>query len=93
MDKGSSYAEEKATAIYYKTITYMYHLGVSTGFLFYPSSTVGVADKMKLRNINSYIIKLPLLIPDGDMSFADFCNLMKKSEMEFVKNAIINNTI
>lgn len=93
LDKGSSYAEEKATAIYYKTITYMYHLGVSTGFLFYPSSTVGVADKMKLRNTNSYIIKLPLLIPDGDMSFADFCNLMKKSEMEFVKNAIINNTI
>lgn len=89
LDKGSSYGEEKATAIYYKTITYMYHFGVSIGFLFYPSSTVRSADKMKLRNTNSFIIKLPLLIPDGDMPFEDFCCLMKTSEIEFVNSAIM----
>lgn len=87
-NKNSSYGEEKATAIYYKTIAYMYHFGVSKGFLFYPSSTNKIVDKMKLRNTNSYIIKVPLLIPDGDMSFSFFCSSMKSSEIEFVKNAI-----
>ena len=88
LDIGSSYGEEKATAIYYKTITYMYHLGVSKGFLFYPSSTTDHADEMKIRNTDSYIIKQPLRIPDGDMSFNDFCNLMHASESQFINSVI-----
>ncbi len=88
LDKGSSYGDEKATAIYYKTITYMYHLGVSKGFLFYPSPLTELAVEMRLRNTDSYIIKLPLLIPDSDVSFVDFCSLMETSEKQFVNSAI-----
>ena len=89
LDTGSNYGEEKATAIYYKTITYMYHLGVSKGFLFYPSSTTDHADEMKITNTDSYIIKQPLRIPDGDISFNNFCDLMCTSENQFINSVII----
>ena len=66
----------------------MYHLGVTKGFLFYPSSTTDYADEMKIKNTDSYIIKQPLQIPDGDMSFNDFCKLMYASENKFVNSVI-----
>lgn len=80
-----NYKEEKAIAIYYKTIAYMFHFGVPIGFLFYPSTTTEDAIKMKIRNTDSYIIKLPLKIPNGDMSFSEFCDLIKISESNFIR--------
>lgn len=94
LDEGGYYGQEKALAIYYKTITYMYYLGVPAGFLLYPSSINEKIEKMKISNNNSFIIKLPLKIPNGDMGYTEFCKLMKMSESKFKNNlSTIKNSI
>ena len=61
---------------------------MSKSFLFYQSSIIGHTDKMKIRNTDSYIIKQPIRIPNGDMSFNDFCNLMYVLENQFINTII-----
>lgn len=92
LDNGShNYGEEKATAIYYKTITYMYYFDVSKGLLFYPSSVSESEQiKLKIKGTDSYIIKLPLKIPNGNISFDEFCKLMKIEEEKFKQQACIS---
>ena len=85
LDKSSTYYEEKATAIYYKTITYMHRWNVSTGWLFYPSFDTINSDNMRISNTASFIVKMPLKIPNQELSFDEFCRLMEISEKDFLK--------
>ena len=80
-----SYGEEKATAIYYKTITYMYRFCTNKGYLFYPHpdedvTSVPLKIKTEVVGVNGgTITKLGLRIPSGCDTFSKFSKLIKKS--------------
>lgn len=86
------YREEKASAIYYKTITYMYRFCSNHGYLLYPHpDTESVPETYKIKTeqagINGgYITKLGLRIPDPArcQDFSEFVSLMNTYEQEFV---------
>ena len=89
LDERNSYAEEKATAIYYKTITYMYRFHSQKGLLLYPCLGQGepICLKIKTEKKNIYrgtISKIGLEIPTGK-SFEDFCAQMSKNEQKFIR--------
>ena len=85
-----SYGEEKATAIYYKTITYMYRFCTNKGYLFYPHpdedvTSVPLKIKTEVVGVNGgTITKLGLRIPSGCDTFSKFSKLIKKYENEFI---------
>lgn len=84
------YGEEKATAIYYKTITYMYRFCSNKAYLFYPhpdekAQPVIYKIKTEQDGINGgVIIKQGLRIPSRCNSFIEFSNKMKQSEEKFL---------
>lgn len=89
----NDYFEEKATAIYYKTITYMYCFHSEKGFLIYPldESHPGIGNPQSLRiqryepkKAGAILIKLGLNIPGNCKSFQEFCGRMAASETELV---------
>lgn len=90
LNRESWYGEEKATSIYYKTITYMYRFCSNKGFLFYPYPDVDVKPvplkiKTEVDGINGGIItKLGLRIPSGCDSFTTFTSLMNQYEKDFI---------
>ena len=92
---GNSYDEERATAIYYKTITYMYRFCSKTGFLLYPHKEIDTTPNIISYTIESEtagvnggtIKKVGLKIPMGCKDFADFTIRMNGYEDEF-KNRI-----
>lgn len=73
-----SYGEEKATAIYYKTITYMYRFCTNKGYLFYPHpdedvTSVPLKIKTEVAGVNGgTITKLGLRIPSECDTFSEF---------------------
>lgn len=85
-----SYGEEKAIAIYYKTITYMYRFCTNKGYLFYPHpdedvTSVPLKIKTEVVGVNGgTITKLGLRIPSGCDTFSKFSKLIKKYENEFI---------
>ena len=85
-----SYGEEKATAIYYKTITYMYRFCTNKGYLFYPHpdedvTSVPLKIKTEVAGVNGgTITKLGLRIPSECDTFSEFSVQMKKYEDEFI---------
>ena len=85
-----SYGEEKATAIYYKTITYMYRFCTNKGYLFYPHpdedvTSVPLKIKTEVVGVNGgTITKLGLRIRSGCDTFSKFSKLIKKYENEFI---------
>lgn len=91
LNKENNYGEEKATAIYYKTITYMYRFGSHQAFLFYPYPDEEV--KLQKRIIRSEapglgggcITKLGLRIPCNCGSYKEFCDRMQCYEQDFLK--------
>ncbi len=91
LDKESNYGEEKATAIYYKTITYMYRFCTNKALLLYPHpdeivKPITYQINTEKDGINGgQIIKLGLRIPGRCSSFSDFCNKMRNSEKEFLE--------
>lgn len=90
LDKQNSYGKEKATAIYYKTITYMYRFCTNRAYLFYPhpdrdAQPTFLKIKTDLEGINGgTIIKLGLRIPSVCDGFTDFCSQMNKYEQKFI---------
>ncbi|MCH5242549.1 MAG: hypothetical protein J1F67_09020 [Muribaculaceae bacterium] len=92
LDKEHEYGEEKATAVYYKTITYMYRFCSDIGFLLYPKSNNNFNPiiyniKTEKDGINGgKIIKLGLQIPDVSKCncFAEFAELMGQNEKDFI---------
>lgn len=90
LNRESWYGEEKATSIYYKTITYMYRFCSNKGYLFYPYPDEEVKPaqlkiKTEIYGVNGgTITKLGLRIPSNCDSFASFTSLMYKYEQEFI---------
>lgn len=90
LDRENWYGEEKATAIYYKTITYMYRFCSKKGYLLYPHPdevaepiTYNIATEEDGTNGGS-IIKVGLRIPSNCNSFSDFACKMEQYEQVFL---------
>jgi 5-methylcytosine-specific restriction endonuclease McrBC regulatory subunit McrC len=91
LNRESRYFEEKATSIYYKTITYMYRFCSHKAYLFYPISEAETC-KLNLLKIKTdsegvnggTIIKHGLRIPQDASSFADFVVKMELNERVFL---------
>lgn len=92
LDQESAYGEEKATSIYYKTITYMYRFCSNTGLLLYPHPHEDPKVKvLKIKTEKGHInggriVKVGLRIPSNCQDFDSFCSYMKHSELDFVKS-------
>ncbi|MCM1292807.1 MAG: McrC family protein [Bacteroides sp.] len=88
LDRERSYMEnsEKAVAILYKTITYMYRFGASSGFLFYPCSNI--ADSGESLTIDGpsggHLHKIGLVVPGDCRDMHEFIDLMKLAESDFL---------
>lgn len=89
LDQQGTYGEEKATSIYYKTITYMYRFCSDTGYLLYPHpdqevSPIQYKIKTEINGINGgTMIKLGLRIPSVCSSFDEFAAKMEMEENKF----------
>ena len=87
LDQESAYGEEKATSIYYKTITYMYRFCSNTGLLLYPHPDEELKIKEEMEHVNGgRIVKVGLRIPSNCQDFDSFCSSMKDSELDFVRS-------
>ena len=93
LDEKKYYEENSssATAIYYKTITYMYRFCSNTGYLLYPypgekPSPITEEIKTEIDGVNGgSITKLGLGIPSGCSGFDDFVLKMTEEEQFFYK--------
>ena len=94
LNEESWYGEEKATSIYYKTITYMYRFCSNKGFLFYPHPNNEVKPiplniQTELSGVNGgTIIKLGLRIPSNCDNLDAFSLLMSKYEQDFINRSL-----
>lgn len=99
LNRESSYGEEKATSIYYKTITYMYRFCSNQGLLFYPYPDEDVKPtplkiKTEKRGVNGgTITKLGLRIPSNCDGYPSFCTSMEKYEQDFIKQCDLIKSI
>ena len=90
LEKEKWYGEEKALAIYYKTITYMYRFCTNRGYLFYPYPDKDVKiSRLKIKTEHAgvnggTIIKVGLRIPQGCDNYASFCSRMIRYEQDFL---------
>lgn len=86
LNEEKNYGEEKATAIYYKTITYMYRFCTNIAYLLYPHPDKDVQSvtckiKTELVGVNGgSIIKLGLRIPSNCKSFNEFVDKIEEYE-------------
>lgn len=98
LNRRTEYYAEKATAIYYKTLAYMYCFRSPHAFLFYPISEDDTSspayERLKTRRYeppshpdeHTYtIVKLGLRIPANCISFPEFCSAIAKNEDEFLR--------
>ena len=84
--EGNYKNEEKATAIYYKTITYMYRWNAKLGLLLYPISTENPQPLVKYLRIletDGCVVKVGFPIPKSQDSFSDFSEMMKSNEFTY----------
>lgn len=77
--------EEKATAIYYKTITYMYRWNAKIGLLLHPVSD---CDSVKISehhiiDTEGCVIKVGFPIPKHATTFGEFSETMRINEVEY----------
>ncbi len=91
LDEKSRFQEDSssATAIYYKTITYMYRFNSQEGYLLYPhrnKDTLIIERKEIDGDGGGSITKLGLRIPRGCLDFNDFVKRMRDEELEFCKH-------
>jgi hypothetical protein len=74
---------ERAAAVYYKTIMYMYLKATSRGFLFYPYKGDAEESMVHSYQINNgrdcFLHKIGMKVPDAD-DYEKFCENMKKVE-------------
>jgi len=93
LDKENNYGEDKANAVYYKTIMYMYRFSSQRGYLLYPLQTDDQnndpnpkKDVLNIIGTNSRLIKYGMPIPQSIDMFSDFCKAMKERENNFLNN-------
>jgi len=82
LDKQNRYDEnsERATSIYYKTITYMYRFNSNRGVLLFPHPETPFDAIYTIKNTSGILRKLGLAIPQEAKDFDDFQNQMKGNE-------------
>ena len=80
--------DEKATAIYYKTITYMYRFNSKIGLLLYPLSNhdTEIIKSYRILETEGQVIKVGFPIPKSSSTFAEFSEIMKYNETIYVDN-------
>lgn len=88
LDRGVS-GEESVTAVYYKTIAYMYRFCSKIGYLLYPSKSENEPAVKTLQsekaNVNGgTITEVGLKIPIGVDNFSAFCTEMQANEKAFL---------
>lgn len=88
LDRQNSYSEnsERATAIYYKTITYMYRFTADEGFLLFPHSEETFSQTYKIKDTRGIIKKIGLAVPQESQSFMEFATVMAENEKALLKN-------
>ena len=81
--EGSYKNEEKATAIYYKTITYMYRWNAKIGLLLYPiaNSNSVLESRHKIVDTEGCVIKVGFPIPKSEGTFSEFSETMRAHEI------------
>ena len=86
LDTGDNYGEEKATAVYYKTITYMYRWKATVGLLLFPFRGPSPYKRvLGIENAEGRIVKLGLPVPQEQAAYSMFCEEMRASEKAFVE--------
>ena len=88
LDKNDTYEEKsgRATAIYYKTITYMYRFNTTIGYLLYPNPDSNEKTVLKINGESGgELIKLGLHIPSGCDNFKSFVKAVNDTEDSFRK--------
>ena len=89
LDQHDDYEDEKATAIYYKTIAYMSRFGSSKGYLLYPHKDYSTSPyteyilQSDTPSIARYIIKVGMRIPNGCEDYLAFAGKMYQEETLF----------
>lgn len=86
LDKQKSYRnEESATAIYYKTITYMYRWNAKIGLLLHPvpdSDSVKIS-RHQIIDTEGCVTKVGFPIPKHATTFGEFSETMRINEVEY----------
>lgn len=86
LDNKDNYDEEKATAVYYKTITYMYRWNAKTGLLLFPFKGANMYKRvLGIESTQGRIVKLGFPVPQEHSAYYAFCEEMKASENMFVE--------
>lgn len=86
LDRYEQMDAERAAAVYYKTIMYMYLKATSRGFLFYPykgDAEESMAHSYQINNgRDCFLHKIGMKIPDAD-DYGEFCENIKKVELRY----------
>lgn len=85
-DRRCLYAEQ-ASAIYYKTIMYMYRFNATKGVLFYPmkqGETGSSFSDYKIEGTDGHLFELGLSIAEAE-NLKDFCIQMRENENAFLE--------
>ncbi len=93
LDRKEDYSEnsERATSIYYKTLTYMYRLKSNLGMLLFPSRGDPFEEIYTIKDTEGKLLKLGFPIPQRSSGFDDFKKMMQDNEVKL--NTSINNYI
>lgn len=78
---------ERATSVYYKTITYMYRFNSTLGFLLFPHPQGGSDEICEIKETAGKLRKIGLSIPQNETSFAAFQTYMKAQE-EWLRSTV-----
>lgn len=78
---------ERATSVYYKTITYMYRFNSTSGFLLFPHPRGGSDETYEIKDTAGKLRKIGLSIPQNESCFATFQIQMKIQE-EWLRSTI-----
>lgn len=77
---------DRAAAVYYKTIMYMYRFNSNKGFLFHPIPQEEMCDDSDYTIIDTagQLLEVGLTIPSDEVDYPCFSDRMKEQEQEFV---------
>ena len=71
---------ERATSVYYKTLTYMYRFNSTYGLLLFPHANGGSDESYEIVDTAGNLRKIGLAIPQNETSFTAFQALMAEQE-------------
>lgn len=89
LDRQKEYGEasEKATSIYYKTITYMYRFNAKNGLLLFPCNTSFYKEYF-IKETEGILRKIGFTIPQSVEDFKEFIAKMQENEKLFLEKTI-----